>query len=478
MYAKHSFTATILLVCLLAVTGLAQWTNPNPDGEVSFTVMVSSNHTLLFPPSLGGTMNITGGSATNLDLLGSSFGIGIASNTGREGGTAITDGDLFIYEHATNELTNTFQYIGGSTGYVPVVVDIDAGTLSLSNLASVSDTRLVTNLNAEYLGGLPAASYSTGIPVHVESDPIWAAASNLYARLFVPVASSSNYLFFTGSGTVEGCITNGSGSGFPLTKNESAAWYSITNVGTVVASNGQFGAIEADSATLNGNLDINNGNVDIIGDVSIYGDLTVTGTTWSITTINQITNVNMGTVTNWYTEARYYTSYWSQIIYTNIITTNSVTTYIVQGGSIDATNATYVALPDLYIAGNTATATGIWDFTGAVVTGLQAGGSSGTEAEAEPGVVTPEASVTVPLSNWLQYYAPTGATAISIDTKTSETNIASVRLDLDLSLWGADITFETNNLSYTWTALASGSVHTLLFDSPAMTTNWTGRELE
>lgn len=101
-------------------------------------------------------------------------------------------------------------------------------------------------------------------------------------------------------------------------------------------------------------------------------------------------------------------------------------------------------------------------------------------AESSSMRVSPMPTVTLSVAdNWQMFYVPTGATEIALSDKTTATNVASIRLDLDLLTgWATDISLCITNMNHDISAFSSGAVYTLLFDYPANGTNWVGRLLE
>ena len=158
------------------------------------------------------------------------------------------------------------------------------------------------------------------------------------------------------------------GSGFPLTNNADMAKYSLTNGLTVQATNGQFKT-----------LAVSGGNTTLgaltAGNTTIQGNLTVTGTTYNITTVNISTNYYVGVSTTYVDEVRYSTNYTYTYVYTNIVSTNTVNTYVDVGGTWDASNSAWAAFPHFVdTASGNLVGIGTWDFTGATLIGLPAQG--------------------------------------------------------------------------------------------------------
>jgi len=164
--------------------------------------------------------------------------------------------------------------------------------------------------------------------------------------------------------------TGGTGSGFPATNHMNAAGYNLTNLNIAQGTTANFGTLNA--TTVNGTI-FNGRDMTLSGNLNIASNLNYT--------INQQTTVYLGTnyITNINVTARWTTN--NTYLYTNVVEThtawytNYVTydTYINNGGYFNASNANWVAFPGLYIEGTNTAASGVWDFTDAIVLGLGAG---------------------------------------------------------------------------------------------------------
>jgi hypothetical protein len=167
--------------------------------------------------------------------------------------------------------------------------------------------------------------------------------------------------------------SGGSGSGFPATNHMNAAGYNLTNAGTVQASAFQGGTFSGSS--------FSGGNFSG-GNMTLSGNLTVNSNVTYNTVINESTTVYLGTnyITNTAVTQVYTTN--NVYLYTNLVEVNWVTnyteyqTYVNVGGYFDAGLSDWVVIPHLTDSNDVVTASGTWDFTGAIVTGITASGGS------------------------------------------------------------------------------------------------------
>lgn len=166
---------------------------------------------------------------------------------------------------------------------------------------------------------------------------------------------------------------SGSGSGFPLTNDVSAGGFALEGAGLLSANylRLQDGAYVTNDVSLR-DLAVRR-NAAVFGDVVVHGNFTLIGSATNLvyTVVDIRTNVYGGTnyvdTTVYSTQVVYQT-----IVYTNMVTTNEVYTYVSVGGTWDAADAAWVAVPGLYADGESGTnsATGTWDFSGGTTIGL------------------------------------------------------------------------------------------------------------
>ena len=186
------------------------------------------------------------------------------------------------------------------------------------------------------------------------------------------VFTGTNWVLLSTGGT-----PGGTGSGFPLTNNGSAAWWSLFDIGTAVGSNALFQSVLASNVTIGSSLEVTGTNT-TLRDTVVNGNLIVNGQATYVTRIDVSSNVYSGTYTTYVHETVYDTQvvYQTTLIFTNAIVTNQVDTFVNVGGSFtmgagstfNATGATTVIFPYFSaVAGAGVTATGVWNLVDAQV---------------------------------------------------------------------------------------------------------------
>ena len=269
----------------------------------------------------------------------------------------------------------------------------------------------------------------------------------------------------------------GTGSGFPLTNDVSAGGFSLEDVGALAA----------------GDVLASNGLV-VLGDTAlrdtvVTGRLVVVGTYYAVSNVVITTNVTIGVSTTFLNKVVYATQevFQTTIVYTNVVTTNVVYTYVNVGGTWDATNAAWVGIPGLYAPlGGTNLATGSWDFTGALLFGVltEAGaGSIATNvvsanwtAEERPEPVVPSGGVATVWSTgrWLRSYAPDTSVATLKFARAAGSLTNAAIVPLYFRCGTNRVYFYTNNLlGFSTNGIKTdGSTNLAFAESPPGSTNF------
>jgi hypothetical protein len=267
------------------------------------------------------------GAGTTAGHYGAAFGEGTtAGNYGAAFGENTTAGKLGFsagrYAHGT---TGSFVFADSASD----VFDRTNSPNSFSVRAAGGtyfDTPLFT-----VTGEVAAARIALGTNAAVSN---WPQGTILGATINEPhaVATNDGILAFT---------VTADGSGFPLTNDVSAAGYNVEQVGLLSASSVRAATdvyatndVSARDLYSRRNLDVaGNGTID--GDLVVSGNFTLIGSATNLiyTTYDYRTNVYGGTnyidTTVYSTQIIYSTIY----VYTNIVTTNTVNTYVNEGGS-------------------------------------------------------------------------------------------------------------------------------------------------
>ena len=243
------------------------------------------------------------------------------------------DTGLLILSH-TNFFKNNVSFLVN----LGIITNVSGGVLSISNGV------LTLSTNGWTFGSPNAVTNAIGPDLTVSNNTIY--------------FSTNNWVFGTPNAltNVNGGILTISNSTVYLTTNSIA--FLTNGLATISLVNTKF----------------NSGGGTISGNTTIVGDLNVVGNTYQTTVINITTNVNMGITTNYVNQTIYSTniSYTTYITTTNQTITNTVDTYVNNGGNFTlGQNATLLAtnaniyLPTLTITNNYNTTTGTWDWTGA-----------------------------------------------------------------------------------------------------------------
>ena len=317
--------------------------------------------------------------------LSTLYGGSTALRLDGEGASVVPEIRAFAVESGEVATLTVWSYRGGATNLVPeVTTNLITGAwekkpgsiVSATNIDAFTAQVVFTNDFERLLYvRLVDVSGGSGVPVFRvfggiafgdgEAITDWPQGTILGATVNEPhtVETNDGILAFT---------VTADGSGFPLTNNADMAKYSLTNGLTVQATNGQFATLAVSGLTTLGAVQA--GTLQA-GNMTIRGNLTVTGTTYNVTTVNISTNYYVGVSTTYVDEVRYSTNYTYTYVYTNIVSTNTVNTYVDVGGTWDASNSAWAAFPHFVdTASGNLVGIGTWDFTGATLIGLPAQG--------------------------------------------------------------------------------------------------------
>lgn len=420
--------------------------------------------------------------------LSTLYGGSTALRLDSEGAAVVPEIRAFAVEAGEVATLTVWSYSGGATNLVPeVTTNLITGTwekkpesiVSATNIDAFTAQVVFTNDFERLLYvRLVDVSGGSGVPVFRvfggiafgdgEAITDWPQGTILGATVNEPhtVATNDGILAFT---------VTADGSGFPLTNDVSADGFDLEKVDRLSATNGRFNS-----------LVVSNGLV-VLGttalrDTVVTGNLTVVGTYYAISNVVTTTYVD---------EVVYATQevFQATIVYTNVVTTNSVYTYVNGGGTWDATNAAWVGIPGLLaVLGGTNSASSTWDFSAAAVRGLpfptaaQAGQiatnvvAANWTAEEFPEPVVPVSGVATVWSTgrWLRSYAPdTSVATLRFERAAgSLTNAAIVPLYFRC---GTNVVyFRTNNLlGFSTNGIKTdGSTNLVFAESPPGSTNF------
>ena len=208
------------------------------------------------------------------------------------------------------------------------------------------------------------------------------SASDVGGLQFV---GSTNVLASDGTNLLYGgrALGSGSGSGFPLTNDVSAAGFDLTGGGTFQATNGSFRNLYG-----NGEHVANLAGGTVSADLTLNQDLIVHGNllVYGAATNYNATIVNVGGSADYSLAASVLLPHLSDGAAMNPVAT----------GHWDYSAAS-LALPQLLLSNGTATATGSWDFAAATILGLPSQGISAAQAGQ---IATNVASGYLPLSGY------------------------------------------------------------------------------
>lgn len=219
---------------------------------------------------------------------------------------------------------------------------------------------------------------------------------------------------------------------FPLSGDADCNHYGVTNAGRMQATTGVFRLLQATASSLGKATS---------GDLTVLGNLVVTGTTTQAHLVNVYTQVNLGTYTNLITETVYTTHVVYQVVYvyTNIVSTNTVQTFVDVGGTWDATNSAWVALPHFTdTRGGSLAAIGAWNFAGATVAGLDAVTASnllaagdGLHSSSPAIVANNQATVHLESNCWFALDAASGITnLVAVTNGAAPSDILAFALEI------------------------------------------------